>query len=514
MKREHVSHGQDENSVQPKSFQKSKQKNQFQHQQQPQPPKQLQVAQALPIRLSKDNGLMNSFEAMGPETQRAIFSAIGGQPSKVMAAQPQAHSSSLGPMRVRDQIPTLDYSMKILSKSDDNYGPSGSGFIPGQNRMYGGMNIVNPVPFQGSYLPPPHRAALAPGLVEIDKGIPYSNARPLPPPTEYPGLVKKPAPPTNPPPQVQLQLPAPLENQQWRQGRGQHYGAQNTRDMAYQQSSLADHEKCTLKCTGIPPHVTEADIRGHFKTFGRVVELQLIDSASRDTDGDKKIYKESFVQMGSALEAKKCFNSPSAVLNNRFIKVAYSAFNIIPLADVMPPTAEELMSASIKDISTQNSRSAKKWVHEDAGAAVLQRQEKEKEEHLDFLAQETERRAKGVGLQGRGFSFGVSNKFIANHNGRPSSATEAAASSSSSSAQQDQVAPASDVLDEDCLYKGIESSGDSSVTAAPASGEPISVPLTKEDIALQQQYEGLRALRQQADSIWKQKESLLQVAAS
>ena len=520
-KTEHMNQIQDQNTALFKSFPKIKPKHQPQSQQQPQPQpqKQLQVAQALTIRANNDTGLMSSFEAMGPETQRAIFAAIGGQTSKLMLPQPLPHPSSHGPMRARDQISTLDYGRNILKQSDDQYGTSGMGFISGKNQIYGGMNIANPVPFPGSFLPPPHRAALASGLVEIEKGIPFSTVRPLPPSTEYPGLLKKPAPPTNPPPQVQLLLPAPLENQPWRQSRGQHYGMQSSRDgqghdhMSYQQNCLADHEKCTLKCTGIPSHVTEADIRGHFKTFGRVVELQLIDSAARDTDGDKKMSKECLVQMGSAQEAKKCFNSPSAVLNNRFIKVAYPAFNIIPLADVMPPTSDELFTASAKDLSPSNnhlnSRSLKKWVHEDLGPAVLHRQEKE--EYLDFVAQGAERRAKGVGLQGRGFTFGVSNKFVASHNPRTASTFEAAASSSSSSAPHDQALPASDGLDEDCLYNGIDSLEHSPVPTVPATAEPISVPLTKEDIALQQQYEGLRALRQQADDIWKRKESLLQV---
>jgi hypothetical protein len=34
--------------------------------------------------------------------------------------------------------------------------------------------------------------------------------------------------------------------------------------------------------------------------------------------------------------------------------------------------------------------------------------------------------------------------------------------------------------------------------------------LTKEELALQKQYEDLRVLRQQAEEIWRQKEALLQ----
>ena len=70
------------------------------------------------------------------------------------------------------------------------------------------------------------------------------------------------------------------------------------------------------------------------------------------------------------------------------------------------------------------------------------------------------------------------------------------------------------------LYEGIEeeeeeesayvSSEPPAVALAPAPVAPVSVPLTKEDIALQKQYEELRVLRQQADAIWSRKEDLLQ----
>ena len=87
-------------------------------------------------------------------------------------------------------------------------------------------------------------------------------------------------------------------------------------------------------------YVKEGDLLGHFRTFGRVVELQLIvtdpaaaaataaapaaaaaDSKGEEESGGKRSYNECLVQFGGPAEAKKCFNSPTAVLNNRFIKV-------------------------------------------------------------------------------------------------------------------------------------------------------------------------------------------------
>ena len=86
----------------------------------------------------------------------------------------------------------------------------------------------------------------------------------------------------------------------------------------------------------------DGELLAHFRPFGRVVELQIIvtdppgaaaaDAAGatgatgaapggEEEAGAKRSYNECLVQFGAPAEAKKCFNSPTAVLNNRFIKV-------------------------------------------------------------------------------------------------------------------------------------------------------------------------------------------------
>lgn len=153
------------------------------------------------------------------------------------------------------------------------------------------------------------------------------------------------------------------------------FGHGNQKYQQQQQlQQLPEHERCTLRCTGIPPHVKESDIRAHFNGFGPIVELQVsampehamsksqqvqqqqqeaeeeekksaeasssaLNSAEETAASRKKVYQECLVQFYSATVAKKCLNSPLPVLNNRFIHVYHSPFNIIPPKDV--PRAPE-----------------------------------------------------------------------------------------------------------------------------------------------------------------------------
>ncbi len=66
--------------------------------------------------------------------------------------------------------------------------------------------------------------------------------------------------------------------------------------------NLPENERCTLRCTSIPVHITEEDLKAHFESFGHVVELQVspmenqngddIDDGNEDSKKKKKACKE------------------------------------------------------------------------------------------------------------------------------------------------------------------------------------------------------------------------------
>lgn len=495
--------------------------------------------------------LMGGFDRMGPETQRAIFGTMGSSMPNLMSPVPlpqqqqQQHPSSLGGMRIMDQMTASDYSRAANNQvqglgpgpgAEETFG-AGMGFLPN-------YRVMGLAPSISSGFAPPLQRIAPVGMPEPDSNFVYPAPRPLPPPTDFPGVSKKPAPPNVPPPLIHIplqlvQLPHQSQMQPHRSGNydqmvqlnrrqevdfnyggaqsrriGQSQGQSQGQGNGLQQvSTLLEHERCTLKCTGLPQHVKEGDLRKHFMAFGRVVELQLIEN-----EGDKKGYNECLVQMGSAFEAKKCLNSPSAVLNNRFVRLMHSVFNIVPFADVQPLSEEDMAAAAaaaatvdVTSTTAQANRSTKRWVNEGSAVPPVHRHDDEK--NADPIQQSSEKKAKGVGLQGRG--FGVSNKFVAAHNVKGNRESLPAASSSSSASA---TAATNDGghFEDHSLYSGIENNEIETSDASEHVVTPviISVPLTKEDIAVQQQYEGLRALRQQADTICRQKESLLQVCTT
>lgn len=117
--------------------------------------------------------------------------------------------------------------------------------------------------------------------------------------------------------------------------------------------SLPENERCTLRCTSIPVHVTEEDLKAHFESFGHVVELQVSpmegngnnnpeDDDTEDGKKKKKQANECLVQFYSAANARRCLTSEVPVLNNRFIFIYQSHFNIIPPQDVPRPSRDIL----------------------------------------------------------------------------------------------------------------------------------------------------------------------------
>jgi RNA recognition motif-containing protein len=110
---------------------------------------------------------------------------------------------------------------------------------------------------------------------------------------------------------------------------------------------VAEPERCTVRCTGVPTKVEEHELLAHFKTFGKVIGIRKIPAAPATED--KKTYNEFFIQYFQHNDAQKCINSPKSVLDNRFIRLHMSNFNLIQLADV-PTYLEEGRDADINGV--------------------------------------------------------------------------------------------------------------------------------------------------------------------
>ncbi len=227
--------------------------------------------------------------------------------------------------------------------------------------------------------------------------------------------------------------------------------------------ALPEAERYTLKCSHIPSYHTEADIRAHFEAFGHVVELQVTpmgDGPARGHEGsdaaptDKKTFNEALIQFLSPQNAKKCFNSPAPVLNNRFIKLVQSHFNIIPPCD-MEPLSEDLHQADRELLSRPS-------VPQVATAGL----KKKAHSGLNMYAE------------------GPSNKY------RRVAELPAVSTPTKPSVESDATV-------------GSQSATLSSPAAAVAAP-------SKEDLEMKASFEALKSLRSQQETIWKQKESVLQ----
>jgi hypothetical protein len=270
----------------------------------------------------------------------------------------------------------------------------------------------------------------------------------------------------------------------------------------YQQQLLPEHERCTLKCSGVPHYVTEQDIRSHFEAFGFVVELQIVSptpSSLEDSstaggagaDGRKKVYNECLVQFYSAANAKKCFTSPLPVLNNRFIHLHVSTFNITPVTDVPTPTPDiierdaKLLNESILLIGSSSSAST-------GGSMALDRKK-------PFSTVHTQ---------------GVSNKYRRLSEEHASVVPAAMRtdfnndSNATSGGDQKNGSPVEDATV--AVVDPTESNANAVVKSvlSPSAG---AVALTKEKLELKEKHEQLKVLRQQAEDILKKKEGVLQV---
>eukprot|EP01041_Mallomonas_annulata_P000419 gene419-756_t len=181
-------------------------------------------------------------------------------------------------------------------------------------------------------------------------------------------------------------------------------------------TSTSEEFEChTLRCTGIPPHVEEKDLRSHFSTFGKIADLKLIlnnkqsinDGNGNGGGNNMKVYNECLVQFTNVLATQRCFSSPIPVLNNRFIRLVYSRMNIISPAlvtqfssndttnstntstnNMIDNNNDHKMNNNIQNIMTtmnQEQLQRGKAEKEEANRAVLQQYEK-----IQILRQEVE----------------------------------------------------------------------------------------------------------------------------
>ena len=392
----------------------------------------------------------------------------------------------------------------------------------------------------------------------------------------------------------------PLQHQQYPQQQGQHQ--QHTRSSRKHdrrqshsnnnqtKNDLPESERCTLLCTGIPMYIKEEEILAHFKTFGRVVMLMVTPSdptaaasattttgtggagegngstseggaagvtsggalnGGGDKGGDKdkegkKVYNECLVQFDSIENAKKCYGSPIAVLNNRFIRITQSTFNIIPLADVPPPTEEELLEihniqlqqkqlkAGLSTSSTTASTTASTTT---TGGGTTSGVPTAGAPNLTYALGGYTPRPRGPprGLvplgkpaKNKKYVAGVTDvASITTTTTTPTKDTSIASSTSthyaSLSVSTDETSPSSvpvPTTEHTDQPSSTEPSISSTVTTAAKTTEtPVKKPIviapaaapTKEDLALQSQYDDLRRLRGQVDNIWKSKHALMQV---
>jgi hypothetical protein len=253
---------------------------------------------------------------------------------------------------------------------------------------------------------------------------------------------------------------------------------------------LPENERCTLRCSGIPVHAKEEDLKAHFESFGYVVELQIspmsADKPSDVKEGDsaekKKVYNECLVQFYSAPNAKKCFSSTIPVLNNRFIHLHMSHFNIIPPQDVPDPGYDvierdrQLLSGEIVPPAPGTSSASGK------------------------------KPLSGLNM----YEKGTTNKWRRTDEGKVAGGGEIATSTSSSTA----VGVATEETAQD---KPAATSLGEMIVSASKSVEPAAVVVTskalpsKDDEELRQSFLELKSLKQQSEDILKKKEKILQV---
>jgi hypothetical protein len=265
-------------------------------------------------------------------------------------------------------------------------------------------------------------------------------------------------------------------------------------------------ESATLKCTGIPRYVKEAELYSHFVKFGKIVKLALKRFGADDPSGmDHKTYNECLVQFEDPSDCRKCLSSPLSVLNNRFIKIFSAPHNIVASAEV----------AEIDEVYPGAKR--------------------DEEEGLWAAAERGGPGGRGRGggrMGGRGrarWSFGgrdIGGGRDFGGGGREYNADESFKRRVDQSSHQDQQqqstsfgASAESGGELSVVVPSMERGPERSSRGGGGGGEsgdaitPTAAQIEKERLRdmVQQKYDDLKSLRQRAEVIWREKEGLLQV---
>jgi RNA recognition motif-containing protein len=274
-------------------------------------------------------------------------------------------------------------------------------------------------------------------------------------------------------------------------GHGQGHGHGHGRQQSFEESA-------TLKCTGIPRYVKEAELYSHFAKFGKIVKMDLKRFGADDPSGmDQKTYNECLVQFEDASDCRKCLSSPLSVLNNRFIKIFSAPHNIVAPGEV--DGIDEVYPGAKAD-------------EEEGLWAAVERG--------------------GPGGRGRGGRMGGRGRGRWNFGGRDFGgraefgggrgdfgAEESSRRRADSSGQDQQQSVSGDSGE---LIVSVPNGERGSEKNSRGGGEegnedhpitPTAAQLEKERLRgmVQQKYDDLKSLRHRAEGIWRQKEDLLQV---
>lgn len=285
--------------------------------------------------------------------------------------------------------------------------------------------------------------------------------------------------------------------------------------------------KCTLRCTGLKQHVTALDIYYHFVTFGTIVKLELVknplasnSSSATNTnitavEDDKKIYNECFVQYQNESDAKKCFGSPLPVLNNRFVKLFTMRQNLVPQNEVSTfMEFEEVFDGAGKreDMGTSSSNTKwnsdtgkKKWSNVRVGSSVV-----------------TPFGQRPQIYPNKKFSWNSAAPTTTNSNDIIDS-TNTVSTTNTASSGSENVPVTDESLDHGIGEGHIDSNSNKNEVLKESSNttqqiennrkpKVVNVESERQRMVVHKQYEDLRALRQQALGINRNKETLLQVA--